>query len=158
MKVTTTTTATGGTGRVTAGPAKEERKEARRTRLRKVEEKDMAPSVTNAGATGTSPATALTQRLWAKEALREEEKEEKQVTKEGKEVRQERREDTRVTKGAGARTIREDGIKAAMVMKAIMEVTRENQEEAKLEVRQVTEEDLYHIARGPVTSAAKRGT
>ena len=49
----------------------------------------MALSVTNAGATGISPATALTRRLWAKEASKEEEKEAKQVTKEGKEVRQE---------------------------------------------------------------------
>ena len=88
-RVTTTTRVTGGTGRVTAGPPKVARKEARRTRLRKAEEKGMALSVTNAGATGTSRATALTQRLWAKEALREEEKEAKQVTKEGKEVRQE---------------------------------------------------------------------
>ena len=89
MRVTTTTTAIGGTGRATAGPPKEARKEAKLTRLRKAKVKDMALSVTNAGATGTSPATAPTRRLWAKVALKEEENEGKQVTQEGKEVRQE---------------------------------------------------------------------
>ena len=72
MRVITTTRATGGTGRVTAGLPKVARKEARRTRLRKAKEKGMALSVTNAGAMGISPATALTRRSWAKEALKEE--------------------------------------------------------------------------------------
>ena len=49
----------------------------------------MALSVTNAGATGVALATALTRRLWAKEALKEEAKEGKQATKEVKEVGQE---------------------------------------------------------------------
>ena len=158
MKVTTTTRVTGGTGRVTAGPPKVARKEARRTRLRKVEERDMVPSVTNAGATGTSPATALTQRLWAKEALREEEKEEKQVTKEGKEVRQEPKEDTKVTKEAGTRTEKEAGAQEAKVIRVTRVVTKAVQEEVREETREVTEEDLCHILRGRVTGAVRRAT
>ena len=74
-RVTTTTTAIGGTGKETAGPPKEARKGAKPMRLQKVKGKDMALSVTNAGATGIWPATALTRRLWAKEALKEEVKE-----------------------------------------------------------------------------------
>ena len=118
----------------------------------------MGPSVTNAGATGTSPATALTRRLWAKEALREEEKEEKQVTKEGKEVRQERREDTKVTREAGSRADKEVGAQEAKVIRVTREVTREVQEEVRKETKEVTEEDLSLTPRGPVTGAARRAT
>ena len=85
-RVTTTMTATGGTGRATAGPPKAVRKEERRMRLRKARGKVTAPS--DAGVTGISPVTALTGRPWAKEALKEEAKEERQETKEVKEVRQ----------------------------------------------------------------------
>ena len=93
----------------------------------------MALSVTNAGATGTSPATALTRRLWAKEALREEEKEAKQVTKEAKEVRQERREDTKVTREVGARTDKEDGAQEVRVTTEVREATKVHQEQVQEE-------------------------
>ena len=158
IRVTTTTTAIGGTGRATAGPPKEVRKEAKLTRLRKIKEKDMALSVTNAGATGTSPATAPTRRLWAKEALKEEAKEGNQATKEVKEVRQERREDTKVTKGGGTKTVKEGGGPEAKVIRVDRAVTREVQEEARKERREVTEEDLSLTARGHVTGAARRVT
>ena len=68
MKVTTTTRATGGTGKATAGPPKEVRNREELMKLQRAKEKVMAPSATSAGVTGTSPATALTARPWVKEA------------------------------------------------------------------------------------------
>ena len=79
MRVTTTTTAIGGTGKATAGPPKEVKVRERQTKLRKVREKVLAPSVTNAGGVGISP-------------------EESRDTQGVNEARLEQKEGTRVTK------------------------------------------------------------
>ena len=132
-KVTTTTRATGGTGKAIAGPPKEERSKEELTRLRKGKGKVTAPSAISAGVMGTSPVTAPTVKPWAKEALKEEEKEGRQDTKEVKEERQEQREDTKVIREVGTRTVKEDGVQEVRVTTAARVVTKELQEQVQEE-------------------------
>ena len=161
-KVTTTTRATGGTGKAIAGPPKEERSKEEPTRLRKGKGKVTAPSATSAGVMGTSPVTAPTVKPWAKEALKEEEKEGRQDTKEVKEVKQERKEGTRVTKEAGTSTAKEGGAQEAKVTRVARVATKGLQEQVQEEVRrepkEVTEEDSSLTAKGNVTVVAKKVT
>ena len=133
-KVTTTTRATGGTGKAIAGPLKEARSKEEPTKLRKAKAKVTAPSATSAGVMGTSPVTAPTAKPLAKEALKEEEKEGRQDTKEVKEERQEQREDTKVIKEVGTRTAKEDGAQEVRVTTAVKVVTKELQEQVQEEV------------------------
>ena len=82
---------------------------------------------------GTSPVTAPTVKPWAKEALKEEEKEGRQDTKEVKEERREQREDTKVIREVGTRTVKEDGVQEGKVTTAARVVTKELQEQVQEE-------------------------